>query len=112
MNQAWSDTDLNKSWVLSKNDFRLLNGRSVSNRIAVAVQLKHYQIYACFIDDDISLVGSVVLEFVVAQIGATASSLEHYDCHGRTGRHQRKKILTYLQVTPFVDSDEPEIKEW
>ncbi|MCP4237992.1 MAG: DUF4158 domain-containing protein, partial [Aestuariibacter sp.] len=78
---------------MSKNDFSLLKGRSISNRIAVAVQLKHYQIYACFIDDDISLVGSVVLEFVVAQIGATASRLEHYDCHGRTGRQHRKEIL-------------------
>ncbi len=76
MNQIWSDTDLNKYWVLSKSDFTLLKGRSVSNRIAVTIQLKHYQLFACFIDD-IHSVGDVVLEFVAAQTGSTASVLVH-----------------------------------
>lgn len=111
MNQSWSDTDLNKHWLLDKSDFTLLKGRSVSNRIAVAIQLKHYQFKACFVDD-VRSIGDVVLEFVAAQIECTPLAFEDYDCHGRTGRQHRKEILAYLDVKPFDDNDELKLKKW
>jgi hypothetical protein len=61
MKQVWTDTELSEHWTLHDNDYTLLKGKTGQSRLALAVQLRHYQLYARF-PKRIDEITSVVLE--------------------------------------------------
>ena len=46
MKQVWTADELGESWTLRHDEFVL-----VENRLGFALQLKHYQLCACFLDN-------------------------------------------------------------
>jgi len=100
MKQVWTDTELNEHWVLNDDDRKLLKGNTGLGRLALALQLKHYQLYSCF-PKQLAEIAPDVLEYVSVQSEAPASDLNDYDCNGRTGRQHRRKIFSHLNIRPF-----------
>ena len=51
MKQVWTADELGENWTLSHDEFVLVaNRRSAGNRLGFALQLKHYQLYARFLE--------------------------------------------------------------
>ncbi len=51
MKQVWTADERGESWTLSHDEFVLVEKRrGAGNRLGFALQLKHYQLYARFID--------------------------------------------------------------
>ena len=53
MKQLWTADELGESWTLSHDEFVFLEKRrGARNRLGFALQLKHYQLYARFLNGD------------------------------------------------------------
>ena len=51
MKQVWTADELGSSWTLNHDEIVLVeNRRGPGNRLGFALQLKHYQLYARFLD--------------------------------------------------------------
>jgi Domain of unknown function (DUF4158) len=100
MKQVWSDAELNGHWLLTQDDYKLLRSKTELSRLALALQLKHYQLYARFPNQLADIAPSVV-EYVSFQIDTVTDDLVDYNCNGRTSRQHRRKIFSYLKVRPF-----------
>lgn len=100
MKQVWSDAELNEHWLLTQEDYKLLRSKTELSRLALALQLKHYQLYARFPNQLADIAPSVV-EYVSFQIDTVTDGLVDYNCNGRTSRQHRRKIFSYLKVRPF-----------
>ncbi len=111
MNQVWTDADLSEHWLLSDNDRSLLKGKAELGRLALAIQLKHYQLYACF-PKCMQDIPSPVLEFLRFQVDAPTEGLEDYDCNGRSGCQHRREIFLYLDIKPFGKRVEVVFRKW
>ena len=48
MKQVWSDAELNEHWLLTQEDYKLLRSKTELSRLALALQLKHYQFVRSF----------------------------------------------------------------
>ncbi len=100
MKQVWTETELSEHWTLYDDDYTLLKGKTGQSRLALAVLLRHYQLYARF-PKRIDEITSVVLEYLAFQVEASVTDLDDYACQNRTGSRHRREILTYLGIRPF-----------
>jgi hypothetical protein len=100
MKQVWTDTELSEHWTLHDDDYTLLKGKTGQGRLALAVQLRHYQLYALF-PKRIDEITSVVLEYLAFQVEASVTDLDDYACQNRTGSRHRREILSHLGIRPF-----------
>ena len=85
--------------------------RGVGNRLGFALQLKHYQLYARFINGDRE-VPVEVAEYLLDQLVDRATPLVAYDWTGRSGRRHRQEILQFLSVRPFDSEAEAHLLTW
>ncbi len=111
MKQVWTEADLSEHWLLSDNDRSLLKGKAALGRLALAIQLKHYQLYARF-PKCMQEIASTILEFLSFQVDAPTDGLEDYDCNGRSGRQHRREIFLYLDIEPFGKRAEVVFRKW
>ncbi|MCP4287143.1 MAG: Tn3 family transposase [Gammaproteobacteria bacterium] len=100
MKQVWTEAELSEHWTLHDEDYTLLKGKTGQGRLALAVLLRHYQLYARF-PKRIDEIASVVLEYVGFQVEASTNDLNDYACKSRTGRQHRCEILSHLGIRPF-----------
>ncbi len=100
MKQVWTDTELSEHWTLHDDDYTLLKGKTGQSRLALAVQLKHYQLYARF-TKRIDEITPVVLEYLAFQVEASVTDLDDYACQNRTGSRHRRERLSHLGIRPF-----------
>jgi hypothetical protein len=60
MKQVWTADELGSSWTLNHDEIVLVeNRRGPGNRLGFALQLKHYQLYARFLDGYREVAGDV-----------------------------------------------------
>ncbi|MCP4933405.1 MAG: DUF4158 domain-containing protein [bacterium] len=85
--------------------------RGVVNRLGFALQLKHYQLYARFLNSDREVPADVA-EYLLDQIGGGATSLDAYNWTGHSGRRHRQEIFQFLSVRPFDDEAEANLRAW
>ncbi len=107
--QVWTADELGEYWTLNHDEFAFVESRrGVGNRLGFALQLKHYQLYARFLNGDREVPADVT-EYLVDQFGDGATSLDAYDWAGRSGRRHRQEILQFLSVCAF--DDEAEVRQ-
>ena len=112
MKQVWTADELGESWTLSHDEFVLVaNRRSAGNRLGFALQLKHYQLYARFLDG-YREVAEDVTAYLVDQLEAGSARLDAYDWGGRSGRRHRREILQFFGVRAFDTEAEASLSDW
>jgi hypothetical protein len=112
MKQVWTADELGECWTLNHDELAFVKSRrGAVNRLVSALQLKHYQLYAWFINGDRE-VPTDVAEYLLDQVGDGATSLDAYDWAGRSGRRHRQEILQFLCVSPFDDEAEAHLRTW
>ena len=77
MKQIWSADELGEHWTVSHDEFALLKGKTAIGRLAVAVQLKHYQAFARFAQTTGELSPDTI-EYISDQVETPANSLIDY----------------------------------
>ncbi len=111
MKQVWTDEELSEHWMLTDEDHKLLKSKTALSRLALALQLKHYQLYAQFPNHLIEIAPAVV-EYVGFQLNTSLIGLDEYDCSGRTGREHRRKIVSHLKIRPFDKQAASRLRSW
>jgi len=111
MKQVWTDTELNAHWNLSDDDCKFLKSHTGLGRLALALQLKYYQLYAAF-PKQLTDIAPDVLEYICFQSETFVNDLSHYNCNSRTGRQHRRNILSHLAVRAFDTSAATRFKQW
>jgi hypothetical protein len=87
------------------------NRRGPGNRLGFALQLKHYQLYARFLDGYREVAGDVA-EYLVDQLEDDLATLDAYNWGGRSGRRHRREILQFLRVRAFDAEAGTSLREW
>ena len=112
MKQVWSIDELGECWTLSADEFALVERRrQPDGRLGIAHQIKHYQLYAQFLDSDRDIPADIT-EYLIDQIGDGAAKLDVYDWGGRSGRRHRLEVLKFLGVPPFDDAADTKLRAW
>ena len=111
MKKIWTDAELGEHWTLSDDDRVLLKGKTGTGRLALAIQLKHYQLYNRFPEQLCEIVIEV-REFIGFQVDTSADDLATYDDNGRASRKHRQQILAHLKVVPFDECAEVIFRKW
>ena len=111
MKQVWTDAELSRHWILSHDDRKILKSKTTLSRLALVLQLKHYQLYARF-PNQLSDIAPVVLEYMSFQVDTPLDTLDDYDCSGRTGREHRRKIVSHLKIRPFDKQAANRLRSW
>ena len=111
MNKVWTDAELGEHWTLSHDDRILLKGKTGTGRLALAIPLKHYQLYSRFPERTAEISGEV-RDFIGFQVDSSAEDLAAYDDSGRASRKHRQQILVHLKVGPFNECAEVIFREW
>ncbi len=112
MKQVWTADELGKCWTLNDGELAFVESRrGVGNRLGFALQLKHYQLYARFLNGDREVPADVA-EYLLDQFEDAATPLDAYDWTGRSGRRHRQEILEFLSVCAFDDAAETRLRAW
>ncbi len=112
MKQVWTADELGECWTLNHDEIAFVESRrGTSNRLGFALQLKHYQLYARFLNGNREVPVDVT-EYLADQFGYGATPLEAYDWTGRSGRRHRQEILQFLSVRAFDDEAEACMRAW
>ncbi len=111
MKQFWTDTELGNWWTLTDQDHALLKGKAGSGRLAIALQLKYYQLYARF-PESVQYFPNCVVDYVSTQINHPSDDLTHYSENSRTARQHRRFILSHLKISPFDGVYETSLCHW
>lgn len=112
MKQVWTVDELGECWTLSSEELVLIDKRrQPENRLGFAHQIKHYQLYARFLDSDRDVPVDVT-EYLIDQVGDGTAKLDKYDWAGRSGRRHRLEILKYLGVSTFDEEAEAALRAW
>jgi hypothetical protein len=112
MKQVWTASELGECWTLNHDELAFIESRrGVGNRLGFALQLKHYQLYARFINGDREVPVDVA-EYLLDQLADRATPLVAYDWTGRSGRRHRQEILQFLSVRGFDDEAEAHFRTW
>ena len=112
MKQVWTADELGECWTLNHDELAFVESRrGVVNRLGFALQLKHYQLYARFLNGDREVPADVA-DYLLDQFGNGATSLDAYDWTGRSGRRHRQEIVQFLSVSAFDDEAEAHLRTW
>jgi TnpA family transposase len=112
MKQVWTADELGECWTLNDDELAFVeNRRGAGNRLGIALQLKHYQLYAQFLNGDREVPADVA-EYLLNQFGDGTTPLDDYDWTGRSGRRHRQEILQFLNVRDFDDEAETQLRAW
>ncbi len=98
-------------WELKDEDWKLLKGKSSSNRLGFALQLKYYAAHRRF-PKDVDDIPDFVLHRVAAVLKLSIITLDRYDWAGRSGKRHRKEIREYFSVHKLSKEERLAFRKW
>lgn len=92
MKRNWQPEELIEHWTLLPGELTILKGKTVSNRLAIAILLKFYQ-YDCQFPKNKAEIPTQGLQYLAEQLKIDPNQIDNYDF-----------LLTYYQSPSSRDS--------
>ncbi len=108
----WDTEELIENWTLLPQELELLENKKVGvNKIGFALLLKHFQLFARFPDNNLSI-PQVVISFVASQINLSENSYSDFDKKGRSARVYRAEIRRLFNFRIATVTDSEQMIDW
>ncbi|MFK8020759.1 MAG: DUF4158 domain-containing protein [Pseudomonadales bacterium] len=111
MNDFDQQIETDNRWELQDEEWKLLKGKSSSNRLGFALQLKYYVVHRRF-PKDVDDIPEFIQHRLAAVLKLSTITLESYDWAGRSGKRHRKEIREYFSVQRLSNEDRLAFHQW
>ena len=111
MQAVWTEWELEEHWALNSEELRFLKAKTSTNRLALAVLVKFFQIEGRF-PEKISELPKQAISYLSKFLKISAESIGNYALLGRTNKRHRARIREFLGYRSSTEEDEQIIREW
>jgi len=111
MKQFWKMDELAEQWTLQRDELVLLDKKSRTHRLGIAILLKFFQIEGRFPRYQFEMPDEVI-QFVAQQVNVPVSKYQSYVWKGRAIKYHRAEIRQFLGVREATVDDSQQIIRW
>ncbi|WP_454060729.1 DUF4158 domain-containing protein [Elizabethkingia ursingii] len=111
MKKIWNDEELGQHWSLTYEELELLKTKPEKNHLAFCMQLKYYQYYGAFPENEKEL-SEITVQYISEQLEIDIDTLFYYDWENRTARRHKQEILIFLKIRKIDSKDRINIINW
>ncbi len=111
MKRNWQPEQLIEHWTLLPSEFELLNNKTSTNRLAIALLLKYFQYEGRFPTSKSEIPQDAII-YVAQLLKVNPKRLEQYNWQSRTVKHHRAIIREFLGITEATVEDGDALTEW
>ena len=111
MKRNWQPEELIEHWTILPIELELLNKKTATNRLGIALLLKYFQDQGCFPTSKTEIPNDVI-SYVAKFLKIPPDRFDRYDWQGRTIIRHRALIRNFLGVTEATVKDAIELTAW
>ncbi len=111
MKRNWQPEELIEHWTILPNESKLLTKKNATNRLAIALLLKFFELEGRF-PTSFAEIPNVVISYVARSLKVPSERLESYDWKGRSIKRHRALIKDFLGIIDIRISDSLKIVNW
>ncbi len=107
----WDTEELIENWTLLPTALELVKNKVGGNQIGFAFLLKHFQLFACFPDNN-SSIPKIIISYIASQINSPESCYSDFDAKGRSARVYRAEIRRLFNFRVATVTDTLQMIDW
>ena len=107
----WDTEELIENWTLLPQELELVKNKVGGNQIGFAFLLKHFQIFACFPDNNLSI-PKIIISYIASQINSPETCYSDFDAKGRSARVYRAEIRRLFNFRVATVTDSEQMIDW
>jgi hypothetical protein len=107
----WDTEELIENWTLLPTELDLVKNKVGGNQIAFAFLLKHFQIFACFPENNLSI-PKVIISYIASQINTPENCYSNFDFKGRSAKVYRVEIRRLFNFRVATVQDSAQMSDW
>ncbi len=107
----WDTEELIENWTLLPQELELVRNKVGGNQIGFAFLLKHFEIFACFPDNN-SPIPQIIISYIANQINIPESCYSDFDLPGRSARVYRAEIRRLFNFRVATVTDSEQMIDW
>lgn len=111
MKWSWTEDDLAASWLLSPDEWQIIESKRGVTRLGFALLFKFFQLEGRFPSGS-QEVPSDAVQFVAQQVGVDPGTWKDYPWRGRSVEYHRASIRQYLGFREATVADTEALKAW
>jgi TnpA family transposase len=111
MKRNWQTEELIEHWTLLPAELELLNNKTSTNRLAIALLLKYFQYEGRFPTSKSEIPQDPII-YIAQLLKVNPQVLDQYNWQSRTVKHHRAIIREFLGVTEATVEDGYALSQW
>lgn len=107
----WNTEELIENWTLLPPELERVKNKVGGNQIGFALLLKHFQLFARFPDEELSI-PQAIISYLASQVNLPENRYSDYDKQGRSAKMYRWEIRRLFNFRVATVQDSEEISDW